>query len=467
MTDFFYALVSLSWHASLLIACAWLLCRLSRSRAAWVRHHIWLITLIAVVFLPIWSASANRMQFSPPKAADSLVSFVNLPQRIVAFQAAEQKLSAQVPPVKFSPPEESGNFDWLFYLSAFLSAFWLIGICAAAGKVFLESLRLRRLRRESREINFSELDCPQIDSLEIPTASFAISHEIRAPMLTGVFRPVILLPCDFAEWTTPEERRFIILHELAHLARRDHLAIVFQTLLGIVFFFHPLMRYALRQLCVEREQDCDERVVRSGVNPIQYSETLLKAASRSLSSPRGVTPAVAFITGNALQKRIEQITNPNRRGSAERNKLFFAFPVVLIICISFLLGCAGQISTGGEEREIRALLKKAAELEVSGKIEDFELLTAADFVRIGPRGEVEGKQETLVRRSETNRLQTVEMQNERIRIYGDTAVVTGLGIARGQTAGGESFVVRNFCTFVLVKRDNRWQFVSVQQTRAA
>jgi hypothetical protein len=37
MTDFFYALVSLSWHASLLIACAWLLCRLSRSRAAWVR----------------------------------------------------------------------------------------------------------------------------------------------------------------------------------------------------------------------------------------------------------------------------------------------------------------------------------------------------------------------------------------------------------------------------------------------
>jgi beta-lactamase regulating signal transducer with metallopeptidase domain len=152
------------------------------------------------------------MHFPPPKAADSLVSFVNLPQKIVAFQAAEQKLSAQVPPVKFSPPEEAGNFDWLFYLSAFLSAFWLIGICAAVGKVCLESLRLRRLRRESREINFSELDCPQIDSLEIPTASFAISHEIGAPMLAGVFRPVILLPCDFAEWTTPEERRFIIRH---------------------------------------------------------------------------------------------------------------------------------------------------------------------------------------------------------------------------------------------------------------
>ena len=53
-------------------------------------------------------------------------------------------------------------------------------------------------------------------------------------------------------------------HELAHLERRDHYFNCLQIWFRVVFFFHPLVRYACRQLHLERELACDGRVLSMG-----------------------------------------------------------------------------------------------------------------------------------------------------------------------------------------------------------
>ncbi|MDQ3063056.1 MAG: nuclear transport factor 2 family protein, partial [Acidobacteriota bacterium] len=118
-------------------------------------------------------------------------------------------------------------------------------------------------------------------------------------------------------------------------------------------------------------------------------------------------------------------------------------------------------------QEIRDFLNEAREAEISGSADDFDRLTALEFVRVGADGELSNKEQTLafIRRSAKSNIQTIEIQNEQIRVYGSDAIVTGLGIATGQDGAGKKFIIRNFCTFVLVKRKGSWQCASVQQTR--
>src|SRR5262252_10901832 len=82
----------------------------------------------------------------------------------------------------------------------------------------------------------------------------------------------------------PAERAAIIQHELAHVARRDPLVNLFQTALQVIFFFHPPVRYACRQMSLEREMACDDRVVSLGASAAAYAERILKVAERSLAA---------------------------------------------------------------------------------------------------------------------------------------------------------------------------------------
>jgi TonB family protein len=144
---------------------------------------------------------------------------------------------------------------------------------------------------------------------EVPVAG---SAEVLTPQLAGILHPMILLPLDMEDWSTREEMRGVILHELAHLERRDPYAILFQAVLGSLFFFHPLVRYGLRQLSVERELACDELVTSSGLARDVYAEAILKVAEHSAGMPQRYE--LAFDSSRrVLERRMEMILNGNNR----------------------------------------------------------------------------------------------------------------------------------------------------------
>ena len=135
--------------------------------------------------------------------------------------------------------------------------------------------------------------------------SLRLSPEVSSPLLCGVFRPTILMPADIADWTTPDERAAMIRHELAHVNRRDPLINLFQAAFSVIFFFHPLVHYACRQLSLEREMACDDRVVASGVAAEVYAAGILKAAERSViavGAPSGAHQLAIFGARQILEQ---------------------------------------------------------------------------------------------------------------------------------------------------------------------
>ncbi len=158
----------------------------------------------------------------------------------------------------------------------------------------------------------------------------AINHEIAAelgvrrrfelrqsnaeivPLAAGMWHPLVLLPASASEWS-PERWRIVLLHELAHIQRRDSLTQALAELALCLYWFHPLVWLALRGLRVERERACDDLVLRAGTGASDYASHLLGLA-RSLQ-PAALSPVAVSMAGAHLDTRIRAILNPhmNRR----------------------------------------------------------------------------------------------------------------------------------------------------------
>ncbi|MBL8850721.1 MAG: hypothetical protein JNG89_13660, partial [Planctomycetaceae bacterium] len=130
------------------------------------------------------------------------------------------------------------------------------------------------------------------------------------PMTWGVVRPVVIVPQSAQQW--PERlRRFVLLHELAHVKRWD---VPFQLLgrLGCaVYWFHPLAWYALRRLRIERELACDDCVVTTGERPSDYAEQLLQIV-RTCRPAGFASVGVAMARTSHLEGRIRAMFDKAR-----------------------------------------------------------------------------------------------------------------------------------------------------------
>jgi TonB family protein len=201
---------------------------------------------------------------------------------------------------------------------------WLAGVLIHVYWPLQSYLESRRLRAKA---------------VILPDASLRVlvghSPKIRTPMLAGIFRPMVLLPADIGSWANAEEQRAIVLHEVAHFERRDHLVNLFQTLVGAVLFFHPAVRYALRQLTIERELACDERVLGAGAEATAYAEALLKVAERAISRRESYEPAFNT-SGKTLDRRMTMILN-YRPSSLHSPRLGSVLRAAAVCGVAFLL----------------------------------------------------------------------------------------------------------------------------------
>lgn len=105
-----------------------------------------------------------------------------------------------------------------------------------------------------------------------------ICDRISAPFIFGVFRPRIYLPSD----TDAEAARYIVAHEKAHIARRDHIWKPLGFMLLAVYWFNPLMWIAYILLCRDIESACDEKVISKFGDgaKVPYSRALLGCSAR-------------------------------------------------------------------------------------------------------------------------------------------------------------------------------------------
>jgi beta-lactamase regulating signal transducer with metallopeptidase domain/biopolymer transport protein ExbD len=320
-----------SWQAAVLITCVWVGLKIFRVKSPALRHQVWLFALIAIAAIPILGGVVQNLPLPQPSHG-ALSYAVELPQIVVTNAAAPvvQNMSPAAParPLSKQP-----------IILGSLFALWFVGAIVFVAKATINVARLRRLREGARRASLADLDCDECncEALRNGKVGLALSDEIRSPILLGVLRPIILFPADIAAWTSPIERRAMLRHELAHVARRDHYVNLFQTVLGAVFFFHPLARYACRQLTLEREMACDDQVVGSGAEAETYAESIIKAAERGIGAPRGAHQLALFPARQILERRIEMILNKDRLRVIAHQWRYMVLSGAMIAAVSVLL----------------------------------------------------------------------------------------------------------------------------------
>jgi ketosteroid isomerase-like protein len=117
-----------------------------------------------------------------------------------------------------------------------------------------------------------------------------------------------------------------------------------------------------------------------------------------------------------------------------------------------------------DERELTQLVKELKEAVVKADVAVLERVLHEDYVHHGPRGMVENRAQYLEnRKARRVDFESLVPDEIKVRVYGDTAIVTGRSTAKGKDQHGKMHEQRRW-THALVRRDGRWQFVHYQGT---
>lgn len=130
------------------------------------------------------------------------------------------------------------------------------------------------------------------------------------PLVTGLTKPVILLPMWFEDDYEVAERRDALVHELMHLKRRDLWAFQAARIVAATQWFNPLAYTALRAFRTDQEAACDADVIaRAKLSPAAYGRTLVKAARLARPSDRRIA-AASLTLAHPIKERLIMMTHP-------------------------------------------------------------------------------------------------------------------------------------------------------------
>lgn len=158
---------------------------------------------------------------------------------------------------------------------------------------------------------------------------------VTMPVTFGPFRPAIHLPPSAAEWPAAL-RRSVMMHEEAHVRRRDPLAQFFSQIVCAFLWFQPLAWYAAGRAAEERERACDDLVLAGGVDAPVYAEHLVEIAREFAQIP-AVAMGIAGTSG--LERRLRALTDR----SLSRAALTFSWRACLAASLAcVVLGVSGM-----------------------------------------------------------------------------------------------------------------------------
>ncbi len=139
-------------------------------------------------------------------------------------------------------------------------------------------------------------------------ATLVVSESVTAAAVLGWGTPMIAVSPSVVKTLDADELDRILIHEWAHVQRRDDLVNIVQIAVRSIVGWHPALWWIDRRLHVEREIACDEMTVAITGSPKTYAECLMKLASLR-TTPRTMRAAPAVLTSSGLRARIIKIVS--------------------------------------------------------------------------------------------------------------------------------------------------------------
>jgi HEAT repeat protein/beta-lactamase regulating signal transducer with metallopeptidase domain len=330
--------------STLLLSAAAIVSFALRRGSAAARHMVWTLALAGVLVLPALSLALPRWQLPLVKlsgdapapqtaiapAADSAGSPIDVPApRLNAPPAPLLERAGARPSsgVSSAQTTRSASVRPTISWPALLLIVWMVGASLVLGRLAAGLVAVQWMSRRIERVT----DAPWLDQARALARHLGVSSRIvflrsgRAamPMAWGIFRPAVLMPADADAW--PADRlRIVLLHELAHVRRRDCLTHMLAQVACAGHWFNPLAWMAARRARTERERACDDLVLSAGTRGADYATELIEIARvmRGGRFPAVLAGAsLAMAHRSELEGRLMAILDPNiRRAGITRLK---------------------------------------------------------------------------------------------------------------------------------------------------
>jgi beta-lactamase regulating signal transducer with metallopeptidase domain len=341
MTDVNFAMTTLLngiWQGTMLAGAMWLLLKLLPRLNPTTRFTVLWVTLLAVVALPL-GPLASRV-FIPSAQTDShATAATNKPTTLSPVKIREPKFNLQnaaaspeshrvsVPKAKPEPVSEQASESVQARNAASRSASPVMAaveyplIRIRSGRIlgalevtwaFLSLVMLGRLGfgyRELRRLKADALPVPADWQLRFRSLSVTngvrrqtqllVSSHIAAPMSLGFLNPAILIPQALLDTLSDSEIEHVVLHELAHLRRRDDWTSLAHKLIEAMLPIQPAVYWIGHRMSIEREMACDDWVIATTGTAKPYAASLTKVAELTQWGRAGTLAVGA--TGNRSQ----------------------------------------------------------------------------------------------------------------------------------------------------------------------
>lgn len=331
--------VSVVVKATVLLAVAGVVSLVLRRRSAAARHLVWTLALAGVLAVPAIELGGPRVSVPAPwvgeasaggpmvalpaddqegRSAAAATDSRLLPDASIGESVADAERIGRGRESDAASPADRGLGGRAYATgaagvarivgaaAASVPAIWLAGVLIVLLWLGVGQVGLARLARRGHPLRGQDARLAEQAASALGVrrrVRLLSSAGVSTPLAFGALRPVVVLPVGAGAWPAAR-RRSALLHELAHVARRDALTQLIAGIACALYWFHPAVWLAARALRAERERACDDRVLEVGTPGSEYAEHLLQVARASRVSPVGSLVAVSMARPGQLEGRL-------------------------------------------------------------------------------------------------------------------------------------------------------------------
>ena len=385
----------------LVLLASWTACQFLRKKSAATTHGIWTLGFFGCLLMPAVSIVAptglnlrclpqsETITSSPhshigwQKETQLLVDqpmerFSERQFDVVAKNEFELKPLASSLSVTPSPARESRSTTAIsnnvhtptLSLSSWVLAIWLTGVAVCLVRSLSQWITLQRMLANCIEIT----DDRWMRTLGRVSESMGLKTTVQlkqlptahSPVVVGILKPTVILPADAADWNE-QRRRLVLLHELAHVKRRDILTQTVAGLVCVLHWFNPLSWFGARAMCELRELSCDDVVLRCEHRPADYADVLLDVAKSYRH--RTLVTSVGMVRRQNVEDRVLAVLDRAR----PRVALSWPRAVGLLVTAAILVGVIGSARLQSQDVAPKATItleKTTPNDEISAQTED-------------------------------------------------------------------------------------------------
>ncbi|MFC3416034.1 M56 family metallopeptidase [Algoriphagus hitonicola] len=332
-----------------------------------------------------------------------------------------------------SPSLLSDFTAWIESLLPFLVNVWFFGAVLFLVRLFTNLSAVRNLRNQSQANKDQGLQklVSEISTKMgmVKNPQLKITADGLSPMAMGLIKPMILIPAGLIFQLSPRHLEAILAHELAHIKRNDYLINLIQTVMEVLFFYHPCFWWINQTIKELRENATDDLAISSGVAP----QVLAEALAEVLNYANEQTPELAL----AAAKKRNPTLNRIRRmlGLPAQNypqNPIITIPMILSLIISAsLITAAQQVDQESLNEILPEIALENPMLDAFSSIAPLQAAIPADTTS------EEKKKVVVISKEDGNQAWTDENGNQVVirqrgnnnsfvfRMNGDTLIVNG------------------------------------------